>query len=59
MEAKEEKSGAALNSAAEAGYITRECRIIWAIATCNVMEEDGLAEETLWNAEVDVMAASE
>jgi len=40
-------------------YVTRESRIIWAIATCNVMTEDGLDESDLWDVEVDIMAASE
>ena len=40
-------------------YITRESGVIWAIATCNVMGEDGLDESDLWDVEVDVMEASE
>jgi len=43
----------------EKGYIIRESPIIWAVATCDVMDEDGLDESDLWNVEVDVMAASE
>ena len=43
----------------EESYITRESRIIWALATADVLEEDELPVETLWDVEIDVMAASE
>lgn len=38
------------------GYITREKMCDWAIATCDVMEEDGLDEVSIWNVEIDIWA---
>ena len=36
------------------GYITREKMCDWAIATVNVMDEDGLDEVAIWDVEIEV-----
>lgn len=43
----------------EEGYIKRECGIIWALATCEVMGDDKLDESDMWAAEPYVEAIME
>lgn len=40
-------------------HIACECRFIFAVAVADILQEDGFLIESLWNAEIDVMEASE